>query len=151
MVLRSIEKTKMESPIETMYKSIPLNLLELTKQGSLRWSNHGCTVESLAILRDADVYEGKVVKHKSNSTNPLINIRIQIITSDEDCYLLIGDNLINNVEVRRLRNYVQTTTFDDLSKVYQSLKDINEKISQVYYGNLCNFGEENIPTEMRKN
>ena len=120
-----------KSSIQKLYEAIPLNLLEMTKKGFIFWTNLGCTCKSINILRDADVYQSRF-QYVEEYKKYIPSTEVQIITSDEDCYLRIGENLISNAQVCRLRNYIQSYKNEQVSGLYIQMRSFNEQLARMY-------------------
>lgn len=138
MWVKQPRKQDDKSPLEKLYEVIPSNLVEMTKKGLIKWTNLGCTLKSLIVLQDADVYEARFVKHKFDIQSPLLSMKIQLITSDEDSYLLLGENLISNAQVIRLKNYIQSREKEDTSAVYRWMNSFNQELAALYENGMKN-------------
>lgn len=130
-VVKSKRTYKEPDPLEKLYTAIPENLLELTKAGICTWRYEGCTLFSHSILRDSDLY----VCHFSTVYDPNIRIqadRIRLLVSDEDCMLIVRENLISNSEVCRLKNYIENTPNVKIMSAVRSLMSINDSLIKLH-------------------
>lgn len=144
MWVHQSRKEDTKSPLQKLYEVIPGNLVEMTKKGLIKWTNLGCTLKSLIVLQDADVYEARFMKHKFDIQSPLLSMKIQLITSDDDSYLLLGENLISNAQVLRLKNYIQSQEKEDTSVVYRWMNSFNEELVKLYENGMKNFPITNM-------